>query len=101
MILWQRNSHHSPTPRRSTEGVETRWRQKFGASVMNGGERSPKRRPGSPLGWPKRRMERPVANEVNEMSGENVSAKWKNISDITKDFRDDHQIKKVNVRDIR
>ena len=42
-----------------------------------------------------RRMERPVGNEVNERSGENVSAKWKNISDITKDFRDVTKLKKL------
>ena len=40
-------------------------------------------------------MKRPAANEVNEMSGENVSAKWKNISDITKDFRDITKLKKL------
>ena len=64
-------------------------------NVMSEGERNPQRRPGSPLGWPKRRMKRPAANEVNEMSGENVSAKWKNISDITKDFRDITKLKKL------
>ena len=46
-------------------------------SVMSEGERNPERRPGSPLGWPERRMERPVANEANEMSGENVSKNLK------------------------
>ena len=73
-----------------TDFYETFW-----SECRERNERSPKRRPGSPLGWPKRRMKRPAANEVNEMSGENVSAKWKNISDITKDFRDITKLKKL------